>query len=201
MPSVSPDYSLHQSQTSQLLILTRNLANLPAVYQKLVAEMVLLRLFSLFENLVSSVPAKLVSGATFVDGTTPTLLTTARSSQGARGLFQTYGRTRTRHQLHWSKASEIKENVRHVIDAGDNFVFVIDRNGSFIEEMRRVRNRIAHNNSQSRIKYRDVVRRYYGAYVNRVTPGTLLLSSRVIPRLLDQFITMARVLAKDLVKA
>ncbi len=201
MPSVSPDYLLHQSQTSRLLLMAGKLIGLPPVYQKLVAEVIILRLFSLFENLVSSVPAKLVSGATFMDGTVPRLLTTVRSSQRAQGLFHTYGRIKPKYQLHWSKASEIKENVRHVMDAGDNYVSVIDTNGSFIDEVRRVRNRIAHNNSQSRDKYREVVRRYYGAYVNRVTPGTLRLSSRIIPCLLEQYIRKARVLAKDLVKA
>jgi hypothetical protein len=201
MPSISPDYRLHDSQTSQLLSLTRTLAGLPIIVQKLVAEIVLLRLFSLFENLVSSVPAKLVAGATFVDGTTPILLTSARSSLGAQTLFRSHGRTRLRNQLPWSKAAEIKENVRHVIDARDNYVTVIDRNGVFIDEMRRVRNRIAHNNSKSRSNYRQVVRGYYGAYLNHMTPGSLLLSPRLTPCLLDQYILRTRVLARDLVKA
>ncbi|MBI4965286.1 MAG: hypothetical protein HY913_18565 [Desulfomonile tiedjei] len=116
-------------------------------------------------------------------------------------LFHTHGRTAPRYQLRWSKASEIKKNVKYVIDARDNFVAVIDRNGALIDEMRRVRNRIAHNNSQSRSHYREIVRRHYGAYLNNVTPGTLLLSQRVTPCLLDQYIRGARVLAKDLVKA
>ncbi len=201
MPSIEPDYRIHDSETSKLLNLSGTLSILSPVYQKLVAEIVLLRLFSLFENLVSSVSAKLVSGAIFMDGTNPALLTTARSAQGARTLFQTHVRTRTKYQVQWSQASEIKDNVKYVIDSTDNFVIVIDRNGSFIDELRRVRNRIAHNNATSRSKYRVVVRRHYGAYLNHVTPGILLLTPRIHPCLLDQYIRKTRVFAKDLVKA
>jgi len=201
MPSITPDYRVHDLETSRLLSLSGTLSNLPPVHQKLVAEIVLMRLFDLFQNLVSSVSEKLVSGASFIDGTSPALLTSARSAQGARNLFQMHGRPRARQQLRWSKASDIKENVKYVIDSNDNFINVIDRNGSFIDEVRRVRNRIAHNNALSRRKYREVVRRHYGAYLNRVTPGVILLTTRLRPCLLDQYIRKARIFAKDLVKA
>jgi hypothetical protein len=103
-------------------------------------------------------------------------------------------------QLMWSKASEIKENTKYVIDPNDNFSQVIDRNGSLIDELRRVRNRIAHNNAQSRRKYREVVRRYYGAYMNHVTPGVLLLTTRIRPALIEQYIKQERILVKDILK-
>lgn len=171
------------------------------MHQKLVAEIVLLRLFSLFENLISSISLKLTSGATYADGSAPALLAQARSSQSARTLLQTHGRAKPRHQLNWSKASEIKTNLQHVININDNVVAVVDRNGVLIDELRRVRNRIAHNNTQSRKQYRDVVRRHYGAYVNNVTPGMLLLTQRMQPSLLEQYIKQQRIMVKDIVKA
>jgi hypothetical protein len=87
------------------------------------------------------------------------------------------------------------------MDQNDNLMTVVDRNGAFIDELRRVRNRIAHNNAQSRWNYRDVVRRYYGAYMNNVTPGMLLLAPRLRPSLLEQYIRRERILARDIVKA
>lgn len=201
MPSLFPDYRIHDSETSRLLQLCGTLTILPSTHQKLVAEIILLRLFSLFENFVSSVAEKLACDTTYFDGSSPLLLMQASASRNARTLFQTYGRSRPRNQLMWSKAAEIKKNTKYVIDPNDNFSRVIDRNGNLIDELRRVRNRIAHNNAQSRKNYKEIVRRYYGAYMNHVTPGVLLLTPRMKPRLIEQYIRQARILAKDIVKA
>lgn len=175
--------------------------DLKPTHQKLVAEIVLLRLFSLFENAISSISLKLTCGANYADGTPPLLTIRARSAVSARNLLQQHGRVRTRHELKWTKASEIKENLRHVIDPNDNIIIVVDRNGSLIDELRRVRNRIAHNNEQSRRNYREIVRRHYGAVLNHITPGVLLLTPRISPSLLEQYIIKQRIVMKDAVKA
>lgn len=200
MPSVVPDYCAHNAETTRLLSLGGTLGSLSALHQKLVAEIVLLRLFSLFENLITSVSLKLISGARYADGTVPVLLARTRSLQGARVLLERHGRARPR-QLIWSKAGEIRDNLRHVMDQNDNLMTVVDRNGAFIDELRRVRNRIAHNNAQSRKNYRNVVMRHYGAYINNVTPGVLLLTPRLKPSLLEQYIRRERILARDILKA
>ncbi len=201
MPRILTDYRLYDTETRRLLSLCGTLGNLEVVHQKLVAEIVLLRLFSLFENFVSSLAAKIACGSTYVDGTTPVLLFRASSMKAAKTSFQTHGRTRPKYQLQWSKASEIKENVINVIDQGDNLVTVVDRNGTLIDELRRVRNKIAHNNAQSRSKYREIVKRHYGAYMNHVTPGMLLLAPRFQPPLIEQYIRQTRIMVKDMARA
>jgi len=201
MPSLVPDYRQYNAETFGLLTLCGSLSRLEPAVQKLVAEIIHLRLFSMFENLVSVVPAKLVAGAQFLDGSAPTLMARAKSTKGAEGLFHTHGRNTTKCQLRWSRASDIKDNVKYVIAATDNFVATVDQSGTLIDEVRRVRNRIAHNNSTSRTYYREVVKRHYGAYLNHVTPGTLLLTPRLSPCLLDQYIRRLRVFAKYLVRA
>jgi len=162
---------------------------------------VLLRLFSLFENAISSICLKLACGARYIDGTAPNLTSRACSVQTARTLFQRHGRLRPRHVLKWSTAAEIKENLRYIIDINDNIVVVVDRNGSLIDELRRVRNRIAHNNPQSRKNYRDIVRSYYGAFLNNVTPGILLITQRLTPSLLERYIKKQRIFMKDAARA
>jgi len=201
MPSILTDYRVYDSQTNSLLRLRASLKDLPPTHQKLVAEIVLLRLFSLFENLVSSVSIKLVCGASYVNGSSPVLLKRVRYAKDAIRLFVTHGRPRPRYQLIWTKAKDIKDNVKYAIDITDNYMTVVDRNATFIDKMRRIRNRIAHNNTASRNKYREVVKQQYGAYLNHVTPGTLLLTPRFIPCLLEQYIRESRILAKDLVRA
>jgi hypothetical protein len=200
MPSILSDYRTHDAETQRLLNLSGTLSSLPPMHQKLVAEIVLLRLFSLFENLIASVMLKLACGATYVDGSNPTLLVRARFSQNALTLFKTLGWKKQR-QLQWSTATEIKKNIKYVIDPSDNAVTIVDRNGVLIDELRRVRNRIAHNNVQSRMQYRNVVRIHYGAFMNHITPGMLLLTPRIRPPLLEQYIRQERILVKDIVKA
>ncbi|MFA6187391.1 MAG: hypothetical protein WC770_09330 [Phycisphaerae bacterium] len=200
MPSISSDYRTHDIETQRLLALSNTLSGLSPIHQKLVAEIVLLRLFSLFENLIRSVTLKLLCRAVYIDGSIPMLLTSARSSQNAFTLLKTYGRNKN-HQPLWSKATDIKENLRYVINHADNIIIVVDRNSVMIDELRRVRNRIAHNNAGSRKDYRHVVRKHYGAFMNHVTPGKLLLTQRIQPPLLEQYIRQERILVKDIVKA
>lgn len=200
MPSVLVDYRVYEAETTRLLGLCGTLNNLSPVHQKLVAEIILLRLFDLFENFGASVATKLACGAPYVDGVAPVLLHRARSRQAAVRLFQLYGR-RSQRNLRWSSVKDINANITRVIDRNDNFIGVIGRYGLLISELRCVRNRIAHNNSKSRKKYREVVRRHYGAYMNHVSPGTLLLTSRISPILIEQYIRKGRIVARESVKA
>ena len=111
-----------------------------------------------------------------------------------------HGRAQPRHTLNWSKVSEIKQNVRHLLPPGEHIITVLDAHGTFIDELRRVRNRIAHNNEQARRSYQVIVKRHYGARVNAVTPGMLLLTRRKRPCLLRQYIRKSQVLVKTMTK-
>ncbi len=178
----------------------RNLNPLPAKFQKLSAEIVLLRLFSLLEDTLASMARKVVCKAQYLDGSNPVVLVTCPNVQSAESKMKQFGRTRIRYNLKWTRASEIKENLKYVLDGNDNFVRTIDYHGSFIDELRRIRNRIAHNNHQSRNNYQVVVRRYYGARLNGVTPGRLLMSTRHSPTLLWQYLAKSKILVKEVVK-
>lgn len=187
-------------EVDKLSDLERNLLNLAAQYQKLVAEIVLLRLFYVLENTFASMACKVVCRAKYLDGSSPTVLVTCRNVQRALAEMKNYGRTRPRHTLKWTKASEIKENLKYVLNSSDHFVRVVDYHGNFIDEMRRIRNRIVHNNQQSRNNYQVVIRRLYGAKLNGITPGTLLLSKRYSPSLLRQYLIKSNILIKEVAK-
>ena len=66
--------------------------SLEAKYQHFIAEMIMLRLFSIFEHSVAEIAYKLASGARYVNGRQPTLAAKAGSMMGARGLFLRHGR-------------------------------------------------------------------------------------------------------------
>lgn len=187
-------------EADKLSDLETNLNYLPAKYQKLVAEIVLLRLFYLLENTFISIACKVVCGAQYLDGSNPNVLISCRTIQSAKAQMENHGRAKPRHNLKWSKASEIKENLKYVLDHHDHFVKIVDIHGTLIDEVRRVRNRIAHNNQTSRNNYQVIVRRYYGARLNGLTPGNFLISSRYSPNILHQYLAKSKILVRELMK-
>jgi hypothetical protein len=197
MPKLETNNREFRKEADRLANLVLNISTLEPAYQKLVAEVVLLRLFGLVETTLQSVTVKLLCGAKYLDGTTASVATNAKSANGAISNMKKYGRSIYHNDLRWTKASEIKKNVRFLVSTTEHFVHVIDRNGALISEMRKVRNRIAHNNSASRRNFRPVVRHHYGADVNSVTPGSLLLSNRFTPPILEQYVAKSKILIKE----
>ena len=58
--------------------------------QKLLAELVMLRLFDEFQEAIEGVALRLACGTPYVDGTAPVLLTApATSTSGARQMYET----------------------------------------------------------------------------------------------------------------
>jgi hypothetical protein len=199
MPSLVVDLRDTTDNIDRLLDLHRNTTGVSPQYRKLIAEITLLRLFYILENSFRIISCKAICGAAYLDGTSASVVRPCRSITSAAVEMQSYGRLR-RHDLKWTKAAEIKENLRHVLSPSDHLVRTFDAHGAYIDELRRVRNRVAHNNAGARSNFRVIVRRYYGAELNWVTPGTLLLSPRRSPPLIEHYLSGARVLVKTLVR-
>lgn len=176
-------------------------AHLAAGVQKLLAELILIRLFDEFQEAVSGVALRLACGALYADGSHPVLLAPpASSTVAARALFEGFGRVK-HESVRWSKVSYINATTRYVLDATDDFTEVINAHAAVIADMRAVRNRIAHANASSRAAFAAVVRKHYGARRNHVSPGMFLLSPRSSARPLDLYLATCRVIARDCVKA
>jgi hypothetical protein len=179
----------------------RGLGNIDVRLQKLLAELVMLRLFDEFQEALSGVAMRLACGTPYADGTTPTLLATAaRSTTSARDLYENFGRSKPG-RVRWSKVAFINETTRYVLAPSDPFTTVCNANSRVIADMQAVRNRIAHSNRSSRAAFARVVRRQYGATLNQVTPGMLLLSPRFQPLVLEQYLATCRTIVKGCAKA
>ena len=156
----------------------------------------MMRLFDEFQEAIAGIAMRLACGTPYGDGTSPKLLTTpAGSTAGARILYETFGRPK-KATLRWSKVTFINETIKYVLDANDPFGLACNANSLAISEMQAIRNRIAHSNAGSRKAFGVVVKRYYGASLNHVTPGLLLLSPKQSPALLSRYITTCRVIVK-----
>lgn len=199
MVKLEVDYSILSNETNKLIGLLNNISSLQPKYAKLVAEILLLRLFDCLGEAIMSITTKIMCGALYADGSHSGLLINSKSRQDAINNMINYNRIKPRY-LQWTQVKEIRKNVRYVIDPNEHLLNELDRHVLDIEEIRWIRNRIAHNNATARKNYRKAVLRYYGAHVNAVTPGTLLLSPRQTPILIRQYLIKSRILVKTLIK-
>lgn len=165
--------------------------------QRLIAELVMMRLFDEFQAAIAGIASRLACGASYGDGTSPILLTApAASAAAAVRLFEQYQRTNTKRAI-WSRADFVVATTEKVLDSSDHFAAACQAHSLIYSDMQAIRNRIAHSNHRARRSYAAVVRRHYGATMNHITPGTLLLSPRFSPTLIDTYLTASRVIVKS----
>lgn len=174
---------------------------IPANVRRLVAELILMRAFDELQAALQGIALRLVCGGSYLDGSPPALLVhPAPSVAAAKVLMQNHGRTKSR-ELRWAKASYVAENCEFTVNEDEHFVkAIVSRHALILAEMSAVRNRIAHNNAGARDRYAAVIRRRYGARLNHIVPGQLLLSTRFRPVLLAEYLGSCRAIVKDCAK-
>ncbi len=201
-PNLSVDWSRFQDKSARLKALVSSLKPLSLNHRKLVAEIVMIRLFLLCENTVASICTKLLCGADYIDGSSPKRIVSASSKSNAETLMKKYKRKRPKLHLSWTRSKEIRDNLKNTLQSADPLFLVVRNHGSILTEMRYVRNHIAHNSKSSRSDFRKVVRSYYGGLKQGVTPGLLLLTDALAsPPLVEKYLVFYRLLIKELVRA
>ena len=174
--------------------------SLSPAHQYLIAELIMLRLFSLVENAIEELACKLVAGASYTNGTHPARLFTARSIDGARKAMLTYGRPKSLSRLRWNGARVIRDSTAKVLGPIEPFIEYVQVHGDRLNEMRQVRNYIAHRSPEARAGYRQVVRAAYGAN-SRVRVEVFLTSQQRRPLAkIDEYLAVAKILVSDLAK-
>ncbi len=111
-----------------------------------------------------------------------------------------FGRSKPLKNLRWSKSSEIKKNLEFLFPQNEHFVDIVNGHGRFISDLRKVRNHIAHNSVGTRRRFNEVVSNYYGAPVNGMTPGRMLLSGRFSPILVEEFCRKTQIILLAAIK-
>jgi hypothetical protein len=202
MPLLVRDYAEFTAETKRLTALLASTSQLDPKHRKYIAEIALVRLAILIENSMKSVFCKLSCGATYIDGSAPTLLAQQRNAPAAISAMQNHGRAKFRYRLPWNDGAEIRENIKFLIDPSDRCNADLVTHASFLTDIRSIRNHIAHRNDNSRTNFVKLIRRYYGAKVPGVTCGNLLVSPRVSPNrpLLETYIISANVMIKEIVR-
>lgn len=169
-------------------------------YQYFIAELIMLRLFAIIENAIAEVAYKLVAGAAYINGNKPRRLFSASSIAGARTGMLSHGRTNPRQNLSWSKSKYIRESTSKVLAPTESYLTYARVHGGSLDEMRKVRNFIAHRNITSRRGYKQVVRATYGAN-SKVDVGPFLVSEqRTSTAKIDSYLLGANIIITDMVK-
>jgi hypothetical protein len=201
-PSLAVTHREFVAQADRLRSLSEHVAVFSPDYRALLAEMIVLQGFYFFELAIEDIAAKLVSGAIYCDGSAPTVVHAARSIDDALHSMRTHGRTKPKGILKWNKAGEITGNVRHVLASTENFCSACRNHSSRLNEIRIVRNHIAHNNKGTKREYAGVVSRRLGAMPQRLPrPGPFVLRNFTpgLP-LLVEFVVTLGVIVKDAAK-
>lgn len=176
-PTLSATLKSADTQIAKLQQYKIDAEPLDAKYQHIISEMIMLRLFSIFEDSVADLAFKITAGATYTNGVVPAITARTRRIADSRGLLLTHGRSRPESNLKWTKAQYIRESVENVIPTTEYFVINAQAHGQIIDEMRRVRNVLAHNTKSAKSDFKSVIRQTYGANVN-ISVGAFLTSTR-----------------------
>ena len=202
MPSLVDDCRKFEKEIARLTGILQSTSSLAPSHRKFIAEIALIRLSILIENTMRSVFCKLACGATYIDGKMPTILAQQSNIPAAISAMQRLNRPKLRYSLPWNDGSEIRDNIRFLIDPTDQCHQLLKNYASFLTEIRYIRNHIVHRNTNSRRNFVKLIKKYYGAKISGVTCGNLLVSPRVSPRrpLLAAHLITASVMVKDIAR-
>lgn len=163
MPRVSVLTSLNSSINDIAILSNYNMGSkfLNAKYQYMISEVIMLRLFATLEKIISEVAFKLACGALYRNGNAPRIHRSCTSIEDAHSNMLNYNRPKPLHYHRWTKASFVKESIEHVLDITDSFFVNIQIHGNLINEMRIVRNHIAHRSTSTKKEYNLLLSRTY----------------------------------------
>lgn len=175
---------------------------LPASLQRIAGEILLLRAATILENAIADAIRKLICGATYIDGTQTANMITARSIAHADDLIRTYGRKKPAGYTKWLFIPSIKEGVKFILVNQEHCIDVLDKFSNEINDIRVIRNHIAHNNGGTKKEYRKIIDSYYGSNIRLLPCGTMLMSKNISSQtMIRRHIVAVRAIVRDITKA
>lgn len=200
-PSVRRSYIDADKSLIRLQDYRSSLSELLPHYQHMVAELILLRSFSVVELTLRDVAFKLAVGSPYCDGTPSTPLKICTSLFNAQEEMRNHNRTKPITNLKWTRGKYIKNSVKFILPDQSPYVTSIEKYSTNIKEMAEVRNFIAHRTASSRENFRKIIRNIYG-YQKKVSVGVFLTSQSqtIIPNL-ERYLIESRLILKEICKA
>lgn len=179
MAGLEIEYRRFLHATDALLDLHTRIAGLDIPFQKLIAENIHLRLFYELDKTIGEVALRIMRGATYLDRSSPALLVPAFSSVNAAGAAIIAKSRRRLFYLEWTTLTKIQSNLDTLLDPTDHFLITFRLHNTVYDDMRIVRNHIAHNSDSTRRQFSAVTSRLF-PLARGINPSKLLISKRVV---------------------
>lgn len=197
-PSIGAIYTQAISRLSVVERYLIKAQTLPPDLYGFVAEIMMLRIFSVLEYVIRETATRLACGVSYRDGVAPVhIIHYCSSLSDAIGNFKSYNRLRAKSQLQFTNVSQTNDSIKNIIDNSEPFRVKLGRYGTQFEEMRKVRNHIAHRTSNTRQGFKDVIRQRYGANM-RIKPSVFLVSTKRQARpIIKEYLTTVKVIIND----
>ncbi len=199
MPSPSLAVSYNRTLTDILRLETyRNSSlTLEPKYQHLISEVILLRLFSLIENYIKDICCKLACSAPYRSGAIPVLIQTCTSVTNALYQFENFNRP-SQKSSKWTNSNYSNNSIKKVIPATEKIRIQLGNHSILFDEMRMVRNHVAHKTSSTLVNYKIIVRNTFGANLNISTGAFLVSTKRIHVAKIDYYIAASKIFINDL---
>lgn len=196
-PSLAVTHGRFVREVDRLIGYKVDSESLESKYQYMIGEMIMLRLFSAMEDAISEIAFKLAANAVYTNGSHTNLLAYSGSVVRSRQLLLTYGRPRPANYLKWTKAAFVRQSVKFVFPEAEPYSKNIINHSINLNNMRIVRNVLAHQTSSAKLDYRNLIRSEYGANVNVSTGAFLISTNRTTPCNLVKYLRSSKVLVAD----
>lgn len=196
-PRIATTYSSSLSQIKILENYRNSSLALEAKFQHLIAEVILLRLFSIIENCIRETALKLACGSSYINGTHPNPIITCKNMIEASTKFQSFNR-RKQISLKWTKVTFINKNINEIILPTEPFRTKLTHFSNTYDEMRKVRNHIAHRANSTYTDYKQVITQTFGGQLKIKTGAFLTSTSRLPKAKIDTYFIISKVMINDL---
>ena len=170
----------YRKSSGRLRLLLDGIGQLSPMHQKTISELVAVRLAVALENCISQSLYRVAAGKPMCSGRVASLNVVPFGQKLAQSAVRT-GCSKEGNIRSWLDSSELTARMIHIVHEDDMILSRIRAHGGTFADLRKIRNHIAHGNRVSFTGFQQIVLRVYGAKLNHVTPGMLLLTKRAKP--------------------
>lgn len=210
MASLRPEVKRLNKLVDDLLADVAATATLDLRFQRLIAETAMLRLFYALENACETVALKLLTNSAYCDASVPTRLRSVfRSMASASSAVRSARRPAVRY-LKWTTLNDFQLNLATFLPNVEHLLTERAVLDPVMEDMRHIRNHIAHATKSTGTKFGQVVQKIYPAQPKGISAGKLLLSQKRAfvgapghgrQRVIEQYLLWSKVALKTLTKS
>lgn len=176
-PSIDAVYRKAMGKLAVIYNFLQKSRSLPPGMQSFIAEILMLRLFGILEECIRETACRVACGAAYRNVTMAVPIVKCTSLNNALNQFKTYNRgSRTLQYLKFTNVHHTNNSVKYVIPSNEPFLVNLNLYGADFDEMRKLRNHIAHRYKSTYQDYKQIIMRRYGAYIKQ-SPGVYLIST------------------------